>query len=467
MQLSNSNSLANSYNSIPTTQFSRLKTINTNDLRSNNDLNNNRNQWRSINQFESRRNTPVMNGFSGRLTSPRTALAFSTSSSSSSSSNITTTATTSSSADSDSKRSIIIQKLNSNNNKKQSHLNNNNNNKNRHSLTTELVTRHQPQKLENFVQNNGMFHNSNLMRKSSLPPDKSFKQLQIYEADNNNKNTELIASQKPYSNLYPDEKNSNNNESPKFQNKLLAGQEAWALVKRINERPPSQMRTTESSSNSSASPENMTFQQADFTPQLHRLSQKQSPPSVPLRRKQVYEVQQSQQNNSIYSKQNLSNSIESTDSAIMEVGLVQLKTVARIKNSNESLNMLRQQQFEPQKETTRPNVSALKKFFKDNNPFENLMGRLNNNSNNNNGSSKFCGSATNQENIISDEKVLISIRNSTSNETISNELKANKICVEAAITPIVVTNISEKVDKKRKYRTLKTDKKKVMINFFL
>jgi hypothetical protein len=483
MQLSTAISLANSYNNIQSTPRNRPKTMNIEEYPANSDSMNNRTQWRSINQFEpsqSRRNTPVMSILNGRLTSPKTAIALSTSSSSSNSSN--STATTSSSANSDSKNGIILPNFSSN-------RNNNNkpsNYKNRHSLASETAFQ-QPQterKTDNFNKSHGLFYNSSLIRKMSLPPDKSLKQLQIYTPDNNS--NELILNQKPYSNLYPAEKNeiratqnthdTPKRESPKFQNKSLNGQTVWAVIKNITDTPSSQMRSNELSSNSSASPDqNLGFQKADFTPQLHRQSniqQKQSP-SVPLRRKQSYETsqQQNQQTNKFYKKPTLNEinnrqncSFESADSikpinALTVFAVGQPKNLTRIKYSNENLSMrtTKNEPNDPKKEqqeqmsTEKPNFSGLRKFFKD--PFENILGKLNNSVN------KFGSSIISQENTINDEKVLISVKNSTSNETISNELE-NEICVEAAFKPMI-NDSNEKLDKRRKYRTLKSDKKTV------
>jgi hypothetical protein len=486
MQLSAAVSLANSYNNIQSTPRNRPKTMNIEEYPSNSDSINNRTQWRSINQFEpsqSRRNTPVMSILNGRLTSPKTAIALSTSSSSSNSSN--STATTSSSADSDSKNGIILPNFSSNRN----NYNKPSNYKNRHSLASETAFQ-QPQterKTDKFNKSHGLFYNNSLIRKMSLPPDKSLKQLQIYTPDNNNNNTtnnnnnELILNQKPYSNLYPAETNeirtaTPKRESPKFQNKSLNGQTVWAVIKNITDTPSSQMRSNESSSNSSSSPDqNLVFQKADFTPQLHRASniqQKQSP-SVPLRRKQSYETsqQQNQQINKFYKKPTLNEinirqncSFESADSikptnALTVFAVGQPKNLTRIKYSNENLSM-RTTKHEPnvskkeqqeQISSEKPNFSGLRKFFKD--PFENILGKLNNSVN------KFGSSVISQESTINDEKVLISVKNSTSNETISNELE-NEICVEAAFKPMI-NDSNEKLDKRRKYRTLKSDRKTV------
>ena len=341
-------------------------------------------------------------------------------------------------------------------------------------------------KTENFVQSPGLFYNSSLVRKMSLPPDKSFKQLQVYTPDNHsheNNHNEIIVSQKPYSNLFPDELNQKRDgtpkrESPKFHNKSLNGQTVWAVIKSITDTPSSQMRLNESSSNSSASPENIPFQKADFTPQLHRQSniqQKQTPPSVSLRRKQSYEIPQQQPIQKVYSKPTLNEinnrqncSFESTDSikptnALTVFAVGQPKSLTRVKYSNENLSVRlpKHDAFEQKKQqqpifTEKPNFSGLRKFFKD--PFENIMGKLNN-MGSHNSVNKFGGSLVNQENIINDEKILISAKNSTSNETISNEL-GNDICVEAAITPII-NDSNEKLDKRRNYRTLKSDKKRV------
>ena len=431
-QISTAVCLANKLNTTPRT---RLKSK---DLQQNFEP-----HWRSANQFEShsRRNTPVMIstinsiGMSPRILSPKSTIA-SLSSFSSSSSNTTTT---SSSAESDAKNmhasgaSINYQKkylIESKNVINNLHL------KNRHSL----ITDQNPQKLENFV-------GKSLVRKTSLPPEKPFKQLQIYMKNANINNG--LKNQKPYSNLYPDDNEKRVERikhSPKLQHKSIANQNVWTMIKGINELPPHEP--------SSPSPENAKFQQADFTPQLHR----QKPPT--LRRKPSCTSQdklnnnesalnQSQQHINIYTKK-ITNGINNKkvnhsfeNSAIPLLTAPSPKPVlTRTKFSNESLI---QHQHHEEIVTRNHNVSTLRKFFKDNNPFDSLINKFN--------SPKI--PSNNQECVKIEEKIM-NVKNSNSNDTISNE---NVNTSDAKLQSFSV----EKLEKKRKYKTLTCDKKKVYL----
>jgi hypothetical protein len=297
------------------------------------DLHSDRSHWGTP---SSRRNTPIMN------TSPKSAL----SSSSSSTTTTTSTTTTSSisSVESDTFRnSVIIAPA-----FKPGF-------RNRHSLLSDLGLSNQKTENSNT--------SANLMRKTSLPPDKTIK---VYNGE--------ILNQKAYSNLYPEVYD-------RQVKKQISQIQYRTLQPNLSAKSSFKVVKNEESTSPSISPENLQFQRADFTPQLLKLNNNSK-----LGRKQSY-----------------------NQSPLNEISGITVLAAASPKN------------FDDQHVTSGagPNVSTLRKFFKDNNPF-----------------GKFNSQKQRLESGV---------------DSNSNSIKSD----------VDVVSSSEQFDKKRKYKTLTHERKKV------